>query len=157
MISCKQNTNLNPNNYLNPLFGIAAHSYMLNTTTFVPFFTLDHFQCYLFSLPFLFIQNELNMTDILSLPFEYKQRTYTALIAVKKDKDHKEYRVTITNGELEKLLFGHHIIIEKEVAASSSLISPFFNRAFASRLISSLVTAFCSAMLNRCSLNSKSV
>lgn len=53
------------------------------------------------------------MTDIVSLPFKYNERSYTALITIKKASDHTEYRVTVMNGELEKLLFGHHIIIGK--------------------------------------------
>lgn len=53
------------------------------------------------------------MINILSLPFEYKQHQYKALVAIKKYLNHKEYRITIMNGELEKKFFGHHIIIEK--------------------------------------------
>ncbi len=50
----------------------------------------------------------MNMINILSLPFEYKEHQYKALVAIKKYLDHKEYRITIMNGELEKNLRTSH-------------------------------------------------
>jgi hypothetical protein len=53
------------------------------------------------------------MTGMVSVQFEYKQNSYQALISTKENGDDKEHRITVMNGELEKLLFGHHILIEK--------------------------------------------
>lgn len=49
------------------------------------------------------------MTDMFSIPFEYKNQSYTALVATKENPLSKEYRITIMNGELEQLLYGYHI------------------------------------------------
>lgn len=47
-----------------------------------------------------------------TLPFIYEGNEYTALIHEKYIGAGIEYRVTIMNGELESLLYGHHIITE---------------------------------------------
>ena len=50
-----------------------------------------------------------------SISFKYKKSQYQALIRVIKEREEgeKEYRVTIMNGELEMLLYGNHILTEK--------------------------------------------
>lgn len=49
-----------------------------------------------------------------SITFKYKKSQYQALIRVIKEREQeKEYRVTIMNGELEMLLYGNHVLIEK--------------------------------------------
>ena len=53
------------------------------------------------------------MTQTISIEFEYRQKTYFALVRIK-EKQPTEYHVTIMNGALEKRLYGHHIFIEEE-------------------------------------------
>ncbi|MET0463104.1 MAG: hypothetical protein ABW007_08115 [Chitinophagaceae bacterium] len=49
-----------------------------------------------------------------SITFNYRESQYEALIRVVKQKeDRKEYRITIMNGELEVLLYGHHLLKEE--------------------------------------------
>lgn len=49
-----------------------------------------------------------------SISFNYRESTYEALIRVIKEKgDRREYRITVMNGELEVLLFGHHMLVEE--------------------------------------------
>lgn len=52
------------------------------------------------------------MTKILSIGFEYKGIFYKALARLKELGIKKEYHITIMNGELEKLLYGNHVIVE---------------------------------------------
>lgn len=50
-----------------------------------------------------------------SINFKYRDAHYKALIRVleAKGKEEKEYRITIMNGELEVLLYGNHVLVEK--------------------------------------------
>jgi hypothetical protein len=50
-----------------------------------------------------------------SINFKYRNAHYKALIRVIEPtgKKEKEYRITIMNGELEVLLYGNHILVEK--------------------------------------------
>lgn len=50
---------------------------------------------------------------IATLTFEYNGTNYAALVNEKPLESGKEYRVTVMNGELEKLLYGDHVITEK--------------------------------------------
>lgn len=50
--------------------------------------------------------------EFLSLEFEFEGANYPALIRKKNKQFGVEYYITIMNGELEKLLFGNHIILE---------------------------------------------
>jgi hypothetical protein len=52
------------------------------------------------------------MGTIMSLGFEFKGREYYSLIRVKERNEKTEYHVTVMNGELERLLYGNHIINE---------------------------------------------
>lgn len=54
------------------------------------------------------------MNRFLVLGFEYNNNTEYCLVRYKKKSESNEYAITIMNGELEKLLFGHHIITEKD-------------------------------------------
>jgi hypothetical protein len=47
-----------------------------------------------------------------SIGFEFEGNHYDSLIRKKQKDNTTEYYVTIMNGELEKLLFGNHIIAE---------------------------------------------
>ncbi|PZR24000.1 MAG: hypothetical protein DI535_22930 [Citrobacter freundii] len=50
-----------------------------------------------------------------SIRFNYRKSAYEALIRVVKDKgSRKEYRITVMNGELEMLLYGHHVLTEED-------------------------------------------
>jgi hypothetical protein len=50
-----------------------------------------------------------------SISFNYRESQYEALIRVVKEKDNKrQYRITVMNGELEVLLYGHHLLMEND-------------------------------------------
>lgn len=49
-----------------------------------------------------------------TISFNYDGNTYSALVHEKYSLNAKQYRITIMNGELEQLLFGNHILIEKD-------------------------------------------
>ncbi len=51
------------------------------------------------------------MTEIVS--FEFEQTFYQAVVLAKHDGNSRQYRITIMNGDLEKMLFGCHTILEK--------------------------------------------
>jgi hypothetical protein len=53
------------------------------------------------------------MEQIISIEFEYRQRTYYALVRIREKNDHIEYGITIMNGALEQKLYGDHIFIEE--------------------------------------------
>ena len=50
------------------------------------------------------------MSSILSLGFEYKGLSYSFLARVKEKGETTEYHITVMNGDLEKLLYGNHIL-----------------------------------------------
>ena len=52
------------------------------------------------------------MGRIMSLGFEFKGKEYYSLIRVKERIEKTEYHVTVMNGELERLLYGNHVINE---------------------------------------------
>jgi hypothetical protein len=54
------------------------------------------------------------MSDVefVSVQFQFEGETYLSLIRKKKKIDCTEYYITVMNGELEKLLYGNHIITE---------------------------------------------
>jgi hypothetical protein len=54
------------------------------------------------------------MEDIISIEFEYKEKTHFALVRIKEKKEHKEYHITIMNGELEQKLYGNHVFIDED-------------------------------------------
>ncbi|THU38106.1 hypothetical protein FAM09_15585 [Niastella caeni] len=54
------------------------------------------------------------MIPIISIEFEYRQKTYYALVRIKERNNTKEYHVTIMNGMLEQRLYGHHIFVEED-------------------------------------------
>ena len=53
------------------------------------------------------------MLKLLSIGFTYQGVQNYTIIRVKEKDDHIEYHVTVMNGELEKILYGDHIIVEK--------------------------------------------
>jgi hypothetical protein len=61
------------------------------------------------------------MDKIISLEFIYKSTMYYALIRTKEYEERRLHSVTIMNGDLERLLYGNHIIIEKEGCFQSAL------------------------------------
>ena len=54
------------------------------------------------------------MDKIISLEFIYRSKPYYALIRTKEHKGEKFHHVTIMNGDLERKLYGHHVITEKD-------------------------------------------
>jgi len=52
------------------------------------------------------------MDKMLSLEFTYRSKTYHALIRTKINEHRLAYYVTIMDGELERLLYGNHILID---------------------------------------------
>jgi hypothetical protein len=54
------------------------------------------------------------MVPIISIEFEYRQKTYYALVRIKDKHTATEYHITIMNGALEQKLYGHHIFIEED-------------------------------------------
>ena len=61
------------------------------------------------------------MEKIISLEFKYRSRIYYALIRTKEDGESRLHSITVMNGELERLLYGNHIIMEKEGCFQSAL------------------------------------
>lgn len=54
------------------------------------------------------------MTDMLVFGFHYKQRFYKAIANIWKKSTNGLYRITVMNGDLEKLLFGNNILSLKD-------------------------------------------
>jgi hypothetical protein len=54
------------------------------------------------------------MIPIISIEFEYLNKTWFALVRIKGKEN--EYHVTIMNGPLEQRLYGHHIFMEEDGA-----------------------------------------
>jgi hypothetical protein len=52
--------------------------------------------------------------EFLSVEFEFEGGTYNTLIRKKRKASGTEYCITVMNGKLEKLLYGNHIIKEKD-------------------------------------------
>lgn len=53
------------------------------------------------------------MGTIMSLGFEFKGKEYHSLIRVKEKEEKTEYHITVMNGDLERLLYGNHIVREE--------------------------------------------
>lgn len=62
--------------------------------------------------------------DILSLEFEYKSNLYRALVRTKILPQEKQYHITVMNGDLEKMLYGHHIISGQKDLRPEEQLSP---------------------------------
>jgi hypothetical protein len=62
----------------------------------------------------LLFKKMIQMDKITSLEFSYKSKMYYALVRTKPHERGKMHSITIMNGDLERLLYGHHVIIEKE-------------------------------------------
>ncbi|MEJ7738780.1 MAG: hypothetical protein WKF97_15250 [Chitinophagaceae bacterium] len=52
------------------------------------------------------------MSKILSLGFQFDETHYSFLAHVKEKDNRTEYHITVMNGELEKVLYGDHVILE---------------------------------------------
>jgi len=81
------------------------------------------------------------MDKIISLEFTYRSRMYYALIRTKEDGETRLHSITVMNGDLERLLYGNHIIMEKEGCFQSAL--PIANRQIG-ELKQSIINALCS-------------
>jgi len=80
------------------------------------------------------------MDNIISVEFTYRSRMYYALVRTKEDGDKRLHSVTIMNGDLERLLYGHHVIVEKDGCFQSAL--PILNRQI-SELKETIIYALC--------------
>lgn len=83
------------------------------------------------------------MDKIISLEFKYRSRMYYALIRTREDGEAKLHSVTVMNGDLERLLYGNHVIMEKEGCFQSAM--PIVNRQIG-ELKQSIINALCSYM-----------
>src|ERR1700750_675556 len=54
------------------------------------------------------------MDKIVSIEFFYRSKMYYALVRTKPHEGGQMHSITVMNGDLERLLYGHHVIIEKE-------------------------------------------
>lgn len=61
------------------------------------------------------------MTQLLAVPFEFKEKEYCALVRVKPRTDYTELQVTIMNGELESQFFGHHVFTYRDDVLKASI------------------------------------
>jgi hypothetical protein len=52
------------------------------------------------------------MDTILSLEFSYRSKTYYGLVRIKINEGAKCHHITVMNGDLERLLYGYHIVTE---------------------------------------------
>lgn len=53
------------------------------------------------------------MIKFLIVGFEFCEKVYHSLVWCREKKDCNEYKITVMNGDLEKLLYGNHIIKEE--------------------------------------------
>ena len=74
------------------------------------------------------------------MEFNYRSRKYYALIRTKEDGEMRLHNVTIMNGDLERLLYGNHVITEKEGRFQSAL--PVLNKQIG-ELKQSIISALC--------------
>ena len=63
----------------------------------------------------------LNTTKMLSIKFDFRAREYCALVRMKEREAKIEYHITIMNGELERLLYGNHVLVPESGLFKSEL------------------------------------
>ncbi len=80
------------------------------------------------------------MDKIISLEFKYRARMYCALIRTKEESESRLHSITIMNGDLERLLYGNHVIMEKDGCFQSAL--PVVNKQI-SELKQTIINALC--------------
>ena len=83
------------------------------------------------------------MDKIISLEFKYRSKMYYALIRTKEDNQMRLHSITIMNGDLERLLYGNHLIVEKEGCFQSAL--PVTNKQIG-ELKQSIINSLCRFM-----------
>src|SRR5687767_9837606 len=66
----------------------------------------------------------MNDTDFLSVQFEYEGENFYSLVRRKKKINCIEYHITVMNGELEKLVYGNHIIKQVNGTLQTECLSP---------------------------------
>jgi len=49
--------------------------------------------------------------ELLPVKFEFRNTEYEALVRIKVKETTTEYGITVMDGELEKMLYGHHIML----------------------------------------------
>lgn len=80
------------------------------------------------------------MDKIISLEFIYRSKMYYALIRTKDDGEERLHSITIMDGDLERLLYGNHIIREKDGCFQSVL--PVVNKQIG-ELKQAIISALC--------------
>lgn len=63
-------------------------------------------------------------SEFLSVQFEYNGENFYSLVRRKKKINCIEYHITVMNGELEKLLYGNHIIKQVNGILQAECLSP---------------------------------
>ena len=66
------------------------------------------------SAAFNYFQKLFTMDKIISLEFLYRSKMFYALVRTKPYEVGLMHTITVMNGDLERLLYGHHVIIERE-------------------------------------------
>lgn len=69
--------------------------------------------CNLFNSGAMNFRRLLKKEEMKSIEFNYKGKTYYALIRTTNFETHCHHYTTIMNGKLEAIFFGHHIFIEE--------------------------------------------
>jgi hypothetical protein len=87
------------------------------------------------------------MDNIISLEFRYRSRMYYALVRTKEEGETRLHSITIMNGDLERLLYGNHVIMEKDGCFQSAL--PIMNEQIG-ELKQSIIKALCRRMQLPC-------
>jgi len=59
---------------------------------------------------------------MLPIKFEYHGTGYEALVRIKAKETKTEYYITIMNGELEKMLYGHHVFIDENDKLQTGIV-----------------------------------
>jgi hypothetical protein len=59
---------------------------------------------------------------MLSIKFEFRTHEYYALIRIKEKETKIEYHITVMNGELERLLYGNHVLVLEAGLFKSELL-----------------------------------
>lgn len=62
--------------------------------------------------------------EMIAVGFRYKDNAYKALIRFKEKGAKKEYHITVMDGELERLLYGNHILVEENGRLKRDSIIP---------------------------------
>ena len=80
------------------------------------------------------------MDKTILLEFSYRVKTYYAIVRIKTNNQENCYQITIMSGELERALYGNHIIIEEDGVLQSA---PYISKTEVRELRHCIETALC--------------